>query len=160
MEPDEYTSVPGEVVGEEQAEAVASLPLPLQAYISRVFVVAALFLLAAIACAAYFKSLGPLALLLGTAYFAYQGANISKRWRLGLVRELPAICTNVKISSVGNRATVTFRTEPDEELGTEAEIFRFLNMPKRSAENFVPGHPYMIYYDVDNPQMLINYVDI
>lgn len=140
----------------EQSE----LPGPLQAYISRVFVVAAAFLIGAIAFAFYFKSLGPLALLLGTVYFVYQGVSVSRRWKLGFVRELPVICTNVKTSAVGNRTTVTFRTEPDGELGVEAEFFRFLNMPKKTADEFMPGHPYMIYYDVDNPQMLINFVDI
>lgn len=146
----------------ENIEVTENLPVP-QAIIghrNKLFLVSCAFFVASISICLYLKSYEPLILLLGTGYFAFQGVTVVSRFNNGYIREIPAICTGVKVSTIRDRMTVTFKTLLDDESDDGEEYFRFMNLPKRKSDEFSVDHPYIIYYDIDSPQTLIAYTDL
>lgn len=136
------------------------LPSALSLHSLKLKMIAVVFCVAGIAVTLYLKSYGPLSLLAFALYFMYRGISIKKRYQNGLIREVAVLCTGVKSSNIRDRMTVTFRTEDDEEADCHQEYFKFTNISKRKADDFLLNYPYLIYFDLENPQALLGYIEI
>ncbi len=108
--------------------------------------------------AIYVKSFKPLFFLLPAAFFLFRVFSINRRFNMGLIRGVPVLCTAVKQSRIRDKSTVTFRTAPEHDEDTE--FFRFENIGKREADQFIPQYPYIIYFDTDNPHTLLGFEDL
>ena len=154
----ESNLIPMPAVEDEERED-APLPYALAGHRLKLYAVATVFVVAGIAIAIYLKSFAPLLLVLFSGYFWWQGFNVLRRYRSCLIREVAVLCTSVKPSRIRDAMTLTFRTVGDE-ANPDQEYFKFLNQPKRTADEFVVNSPYVIYFDTESPQTLLGYIDI
>lgn len=150
---------PEEQDAAEEDDGSGYVPYGIIAYRNKLYLISGIFLVLGTATSIYAKSLTPLILVAAAVYFFVKGLSAVKRYYNGLIREVPVLCTSVRPATIRDRLTVTFRTETEDD-ETGQEYFKFLNQPKRAADNFVVGHPYLIYYDVENPQALLYYIDL
>ena len=141
-------------------EAYKPLPEPLAMYRMKVFGASAVFILAGVLTAIYFKAFSPLILSACGIYFGYKGFAAARRYQCGKIREVPVICIGVTPAKIRDHLSLAFRTVGDPDTGDGQEFFKFQNYSKRSAGDFIVNQAYMIYYDVDNPQTLISYMHI
>ena len=144
---------------EDSAQTAALLPPAIHEYMVKTLLGAIVFAIGSIVISVYMHSFGPLVLLLGAAYFGYKSFAVRGRYFNGFIAEVPAICTNVKPARWQDRVVVTFKSVPDDP-EEPPEFYQFSNLSKKSEDRFMPGHPYMIYYDVDEPKVLINYTNL
>ena len=151
-----------EILEQPVEEAVPEMYIPYGVimYRNKLYIIAGVFLVIGVAMAIYAKSFAPLVLVAASAYFVFKGLNAIRRFNQGLIREVPVLCTSVRPAAIGDHITVTFRTETEDEDDEGQEFFKFRNQPKKAADNFVVGHPYVIYFDVENPQALLYYIDL
>lgn len=149
-------SVFGEDLIEEVEEEPVEIPAALLRYEVKMYVTGFALLVGAIGAVVYLKAPHPLILLLGVAFFAYKGLTMKKRFLNGEIREVAAICSGAKVSQLRDHATLTFRTPKVNEYDN-VEFFNFENQTKRSVDKFIPGQPYLIYYDIENPHNLLCY---
>ena len=146
----------GEELIDEVEEDPVEIPAALLRYEMKMYVTGFALLVGAIGAAVYLKAPHPLILLVGVAFFTYKGLSMKKRFLNGAIREVAAICSGAKVSQLRDHATLTFRTPKVNECDN-VEFFNFENQTKRSVDKFIPGQPYLIYYDIENPHNLLCY---
>lgn len=133
------------------------LPEPLKEFRNKQFFGAALLAVGAIVVTLAFKNYGGLVLLLGTAYYAYNGLNISRKYYTGQIKEVTAICSGMRAATIKERTLVTFREEHED---GHFAYHKFFVPGKNAEDDFIINAPYVIYYDLANPNVLVGSIVI
>ena len=163
----EYTHTDSEITDETETELLENsesdnksklVPYAIYAFRAKMLIAAAAFAVGGFGLAYALKSYTPLFFILPAMYFVYNSYHIVRRYNMGFIREIPALCSAIKVNPMSKNATATFVTVP--ETGENPEFFRFTNISKRMAEQFVEQYPYIVYFDIADPHTLIGHEDI
>lgn len=128
------------------------LPRALEKLRSQQYLLAVAFLLAAVSGAFVLKD--PAVLLISTASlrFYHLAASLEQRYRDGRISGRVLICESSRRSVLHDTVTVMFRTcdEPQEH-------FRFQIAGRGKASDMIPGAAYTVFFDTQNPSILLTY---
>ena len=142
------------------ARVVEPLPCAIRSCQVKIYTAAALFFVFSLSTCEYLHSSAPSLLAAFSVYLLWKGFNVGRRFRSGAIREITVCCTGVKSSRYRKSMTVLFRTEEVPRSEVPQEFFRFSNQPKSAENDFIVDHPYVIYFDIENPQTLLAYISI
>lgn len=130
------------------------LPTPLQRRALAQYAVAALVVFLCALLSIYYKEIYFMAGIIISGLLVYNAISTTLDFLNGQIEEVPVICCNVNETRVRDRTSVTFRT--DEE---HPSYFEF-NVAGKRANEFHPNMIYMIYYNVNNPRVLLAYAPL
>ena len=143
-----------------EARAHNPLPCAIRSCQVKLYTAAGLFFVFSLSICEYLHSFAPSLLAAFSVYILWKGFNVGRRFRSGAIREIAVCCTGVKSSRYRNSMTVMFQTEELPGSEVPQKYFRFSNQPRSAENDFIVDHPYMIYFDIENPQTLLAYVSI
>lgn len=149
----EDTFGPGENASQEIPPEQEVYPTELTQYSLKMYGVAALVAVLAIAFAILFKMPSPLFILTGSAFLIYRASNVRRRYYQGLIQELAVQCTAIKAGIIRDKTDVSFCS-----LDPKPVFFKFHIATRKAQDDFIEGSNYIIYYDVDDPRTLLGYI--
>ena len=140
-------------LGAETKPADGPYPTELTHYSLKMYGVAALVAVFAIAFSLLFKMPSPLFLLTGSAYLAYRSYNVRKRYYNGLIQEIAVQCTAIKAGIIRDKTDVSFCS-----LDSKPVFYKFHIATRKAQDDFIEGSNYVIYFDVNDPRTLMGYI--
>lgn len=93
-----------------------------------------------------------------SAYFECCGLNIRRDWAVGKIQEIPVCCVQTRSSSIRDRVTVSFCTNPAD--SQSSNYYQFSLPGRRNEDMFIPGSPYLIYFRTYEPKVLLAFGQI
>lgn len=94
---------------------------------------------------------------LASVYLAFRALRVEHDYNSGRIVELAAVCTGVRPSFYKDRLTATFTAETED--GTSA-YYKFIVPDRRLLDDFIVGAPYVLYYDREAKNLLLEYVQV
>lgn len=135
------------------------LPQPIKDYIGKYRKLAVILLVFFVVAAFIAKSWKVLILaVIVTPYCLLTGLMTERRWRTGIIREVPVVCTGVQFSMLDIKhktLRVSFRSADD-----ETEYFQFSVRDRKTFDCFIEDAPYVIYVAQDQPDTLIGFTQV
>ena len=92
-----------------------------------------------------------------SVFLAMKAVSVEHDYNCGRIVELAAFCTGISPSFYRDRLTATFTAESDD--GTQA-YYKFTVPNRRLLDDFIVGALYVLYYDREQKNLLIGYVQI
>lgn len=128
-----------------------TLPTPLEKRSISQYAVAILIAFICVLLSIYYKELFFLTGTIISGFLTYQALTTSIDFANGQICEIPVVCTHAIESKIRNKTQVTFRT------GDEEPIYYQFDIPGNKANEFQPNMVYIIYFNINNPRLLITY---
>lgn len=133
----------------------SSLPEALNEYRNKLKTIALVFLVAVIVILLVSREALVLCFLTVPGYFYYQQMMVERKWNLGSITEVVAVCNKVRMGAVRDRCIVTFHTTEE-----DPTYYQFYFSARSKADDFIVDSVYVLYYDVENPKNLLAYTPI
>lgn len=127
------------------------LPSPLEKRTMAQYAVAVLVAFICILLSIYYKEISFLVGIVISGYLVFQAISTSIDFANGQICEIPVVCTHATESKMKNKTQVTFRT------GDEDPIFYQFDVPGNKANEFQINMVYVIYFNINNPRVLMTY---
>ncbi len=143
-------------IDKDNTENLYVLPTLLANYRGRLLIYAGLIGVVSIFFAVFFRYYGPLVLLFGSAYLCCKASRVEADFCAGTIVEAGAVCTGISVSRLKDRVHVSFRTTDEE----KPAYFKFAVPQRSSQDDFIIDAPYVIYFDITNPHVLIGFVPV
>lgn len=127
------------------------LPTPLEKRTMAQYAVAGLVTFICVLLSIYYKEISFLVGIIISGFLAYQAIATSIDFANGQICEIAVICTHVTESKLRNKTQITFRTDD------EKPIFYQFDIPGKKSNEFQVNMVYVIYFNINNPRLLMTY---
>lgn len=116
------------------------------------YILAGVALLCAVVFILLAKDVKALMVICFPAYSLWKGFDLQRKWGRGEIKEIAVRCQQVRPSMVRNRVLLTFVTLDKD----EPSFFQFAIPGVKQADNYIVGSNYIIYFDENEPKILIS----